>query len=276
MPDPTFNTRVAALFDRVADSYDNVGVSFFRPIAQRLVTEVAPAAGERALDIGCGRGAVLFLLAEAVGPSGWVTGIDLSPKMVETTGSDARARGLTNVDVRVMDASEPTLPPRTYDVVTASFMLFFLPDPVLALRRWWPLLEPGGRVGVSTFGAWDPRWEQLEDLFAPYLDARFSNFDPRDSTGPFGSDAGVEELMRAAGFTRPRTTHLDVDVVFEDAAQWYAWTRSHGQRMLWDSMADADRERVRTAAVERMEAWRDDHGRITMRQQIRFTLAERP
>jgi ubiquinone/menaquinone biosynthesis C-methylase UbiE len=51
---------VAALFDRVADTYDTVGVEWFGPIGRGLVAELGPTAGERALDIGCGRGAVLF------------------------------------------------------------------------------------------------------------------------------------------------------------------------------------------------------------------------
>lgn len=62
--------RMSALFDRVADTYDRVGVDLFQPIAARLVEEVAPMVGERAVDIGCGRGAALLPLASAVGPSG--------------------------------------------------------------------------------------------------------------------------------------------------------------------------------------------------------------
>ena len=46
--------RIAALFDRVADTYDRVGVDLFQPIAARLVEEVAPMVGERVVDIGCG------------------------------------------------------------------------------------------------------------------------------------------------------------------------------------------------------------------------------
>ena len=48
------SARVAAVFDRVADTYDAVGVPWFTPIAERLVAEMAPAPGERALDIGTG------------------------------------------------------------------------------------------------------------------------------------------------------------------------------------------------------------------------------
>ncbi len=112
-----------------------------------------------------------------------MTGIDLAPRMVAVTGREARTRGLTNVHVQVMDAMRPSLPHGRYDVVTASFMLFFLPDPAAALTAWRSLLVPHGTVGVSTFGAWDPRWEELDDLFAPYRDTRFFPVDPRDPDG---------------------------------------------------------------------------------------------
>ena len=67
-----------SLFDAVADSYDQVGVDFFQPIAEGLVAELEPKPGERGLDLGCGRGAALLPIARAVGPSGSAVGGDLS------------------------------------------------------------------------------------------------------------------------------------------------------------------------------------------------------
>lgn len=49
------NALVAA-FDRASASYDDVGVGFFTPIGAALVGAVAPAPGERVLDVGCGAG----------------------------------------------------------------------------------------------------------------------------------------------------------------------------------------------------------------------------
>jgi ubiquinone/menaquinone biosynthesis C-methylase UbiE len=72
--------RIAAMFDQVADSYDQVGVELFQPIADRLVHILAPRPGERALDLGCGRGAALLRLAAGVGPTGRALGMDLVPR----------------------------------------------------------------------------------------------------------------------------------------------------------------------------------------------------
>jgi ubiquinone/menaquinone biosynthesis C-methylase UbiE len=260
--------QVAAVFDRVADTYDSVGVSWFQPIARELVARLGPAAGQRALDIGCGRGAALFALADAVGPAGRVTGIDLAPRMVAATLADARARGLANVDVVVDDAGAPVLPPGACDVAAASFVLFFLPAPVAALRAWHELLAPGGRLGVSTFAEAGAGW--LQDVFRPYLPVpAFA------APSPFATDEGVEGLFTAAGFRKVRTEAFDLDVTFADVDQWYEWSWSHGQRATWERLAPEDRPRVRAAAAERLREFRAADGVIRLSHRIRYTFGER-
>lgn len=275
--DPSAAARsagVAALFDRVADSYENVGVPWFDPIGAALVAAVAPAAGERAVDLGCGRGATLFPLAAAVGPTGRVTGLDLSAGMIARTAVDVRARGLSTVDLHVRDVSAPELPPGSYDLAVSSLVIFFLPDPAAAAREWLRLLVPGGRLGISTFGPRDPLWTELDAVFRPYLPAHL--LDPRTTgaAGPFASDGGVEELLTGAGFTDPRTSGVDVPVRFADAAGWQTWSRSHGQRAMWESVPAAEQAAVLAAATERLEAARGADGQITLTQRVRLTVAD--
>ena len=139
-----------------------MGVDFFRPIAEGLIREVAPRPGDRALDIGCGRGAVLVPLARAVAPGGTSTGIDLSPRMVELARvaiDDAAVTATAAVD----DAMAPGFEPASFEVVTSSLVLFFLPDPAVALAAWRELLAPGGRIGVTTFGPYTEQWRTAVD-----------------------------------------------------------------------------------------------------------------
>ncbi len=218
------------VFNRVADTYDAVDVPWFTPIAEHLVALVAPAPGERALDLGTGRGAALWPLAQAVGPAGRVTGLDLAARMIEATRAETAARGLTMIDLRVADASDPDLPGAQFDGPVSSLVLFFLPDPPSALQSWFALLCPGGRLGVSTFGPRDPAWEQVDDVFTPFLPPHLLDARTRGSRGPFASDGGVEGLLASAGFTELRTTHLDQPVHFADVEQWRRWSSSHGQR----------------------------------------------
>lgn len=264
---------IAALFDRVAETYESVGVPWFAPIGAELVRALAPAPGERAVDLGCGRGATLLPLADAVGPTGRVTGIDLSAGMLTHLEAEVRARGLSTVDLRVMDAGAPSLPPGSYDLAVSSLVLFFLPDPAGALRAWRELLRPGGRLGVSTFAAQDPVWQDVDSVFRPYLPAHLLDARTSSGSGPFGSDAGMEELVSAAGFTGVRTVRFDLPVVFADPEQWRVWSWSHGQRAMWESVPDDRRAGVLADATARLEPARGPDGRITLTQGVRLTLA---
>jgi ubiquinone/menaquinone biosynthesis C-methylase UbiE len=271
---------VGGVFDRVADTYDAVGVDFFQPIADGLVAELAPQPGERCLDVGCGRGAVLFPIARAVAPAGRsgkgsVVGIDLSPNMVAATAADVAGTGLP-IDVRVGDAQSPGVAAGSFDLVSSSLVLFFLPDPVAALRAWNAALVPGGRVGVSTFGDYSPGWREVDAVFAPYLPKQMA--DPRtlDSQSPFATDAGVERLLTDAGFTEVRTVQTTVAVRFIDEEQWHRWTWSQGQRRMWEAVPEEHHSRVRAAAAEPLERMRDDQGRLGFDQIVRFTLGRAP
>jgi len=274
--EPSVRSRsVAAIFDGVAATYESVGVPWFQPIAERLVQELAPAAGERALDIGSGRGAALFPLAEVVGSSGHVTGIDLSSGMVEALRADVAERGLGNVDVLLQDAAGPQFPAAGFDLIASSLVLFFLPEPAAALLRWHDLLVPGGRVGVSTFAARDDNFVAVDEVFTPFLPPQMLDARASGTAGPFASDAGMEELLAGAGFTGLRTVGLEVAAVFRDVQHWVEWSRSHGQRAMWSAVPEDRHAEVRAEIARVLAAARDDTGTITLRQQVRYTLGRR-
>jgi SAM-dependent methyltransferase len=197
-------------------------VPWFTPIAQVLVSAVGPAAGDRTLDIGYGAGAALFPLAAVAGNAGRVTGIDLSAGMLDRAAAELTARGLTTVELRLMDASAPALPVAAYDVAVASLVIFFLPDPATAAAAWLRLLVPGGGLGISTFAHRDKAWAGLDAVVSPYLPPHLLDARTSGGTGPFGSDREVEDLLAAAGFDQPRTTGLDLTVTFDDPAHWPA------------------------------------------------------
>lgn len=272
---------VAAVFDQVADTYDAVGVAWFTPIATRLIAELAPTPGERALDVGTGRGAALWPLAEQVGPSGHVTGIDLSPAMVQATLADAEALGLlgrvdpSRVDLRVADAASPGIPSQSIDVLAASLVLFFLPAPVLALEAWFNTLRPGGRIGVTTFGPRDDVWENIDAKFARYLPQQMLDARTSGASGPFASDGGVEALVEAAGFSDIHTSSYELPVRFTDVDHWRRWSWSHGQRTHWLAVPSDSRADVLQNIEATIAPILERDGGFTLTQTIRQTFARR-
>ena len=261
--------RVVAVFDRAAATYDAVGVKMFGPIAERLVAELDLRPGERVLDVGCGRGAVLLRAARRVGPTGAVIGVDLAPGMVERARAAAEEAGIA-AEVRIADAEDPGGGP--YDVIASSLVLFFLPDPVAALRSWRSLLADGGRIGVTTFGPYSEGWREVDAVFTPYLPPQLRDARTTGSRGPFSSDDGVEELLRGAGFGNLRTVHLTLPVRFVDEEHWHTWTWSVGQRAFWEFVPPDERGAVRAEAYRRLQSCRDEDGRIGFDQDVRITL----
>jgi ubiquinone/menaquinone biosynthesis C-methylase UbiE len=260
---------IAGVFDRAADSYDAVGVPWFGPIAAGLVDELAVRPGERVLDIGCGRGAALLPLARAAGPTGSALGIDLAPAMVARTAADAA--DLPWVEVRVADASAPDVT-GTYDVLSCCLVLFFLPDPAAAVRRWVDLLEPGGRMGITTFGPQDERWKAVDAVFSPYLPQQMRDARTTGARGPFASDEGMEQLLTEAGLRDVRTAHREVTAEFADPQQWLDFSWSHGQRAMWEAVPVEEHDAVRGHLVELLEGFAP----LGFSQQVRHTLGRRP
>lgn len=268
--------RMAALFDSVADTYDSVGVDLFQPVAAGLVRALEPQAGERALDVGCGRGAVLFPLAEAVTASGRVTGIDLSPRMVETTAADVARAGLSWVEVAVGDAMAPAVSPSSFDIVASSLVLFFLPDPLVALRAWREALVDAGRVGVSTFGPYDDQWRaHVDATLAAFRPPEMRDARTTGAQGPFASDEGMEQLLTDAGFRDVRSVSSTVSPRFDDAAHWRRWSMSVGQRQFWDAIAEDRRREVEAACTAAVERCQKPDGRLGFDQEIRYTIGRR-
>jgi SAM-dependent methyltransferase len=116
---------------------------------RELLLSLLPPPPADVLDVGCGTGTLMVLLAEA----GFrVHGIDLSPRMVTAAQAKLAAAGV-HATVNVADASEPPGAADAYDVVLSRHLLWALPDPGRAVRNWAQLLRPTGRL-VLIEGRW--------------------------------------------------------------------------------------------------------------------------
>ena len=118
------------------------------PLRLEWIQGLAPLAGQRALDVGCGGG----ILADAMARKGAsVLGIDLSTKALKVAQLHALEAQTPNVSYREVAAEALAAEaPGSFDVVTCMEMLEHVPDPASVVRACATLVKPGGWVFFST------------------------------------------------------------------------------------------------------------------------------
>jgi ubiquinone/menaquinone biosynthesis C-methylase UbiE len=104
----------------------------YGPLTRRLLAAAGVGPGMRVLDVGSGAGDVALLLAELVGPTGSVVGIDSNPKLLATARGRAQAAGHVNVTFVAGDLRELTLE-EDFDAVVGRLILCHLEDPAAVL-----------------------------------------------------------------------------------------------------------------------------------------------
>ncbi len=145
----------AGAFEEVADSIGDMHVA--------LVEALEPQAGESLLDVACGAGSVAELAARA---GARVTGIDLSPRLIDVARARAEA-GDYDIDYRVGDAEQLDVGDASFDAVVSSVGMIFAPDHEAAARELARVTRPGGRLA---FSAWTPE-STIGEMFRVF--ARF-------------------------------------------------------------------------------------------------------
>ncbi|WP_309095739.1 class I SAM-dependent methyltransferase [Streptomyces sp.] len=154
----------AALFDEQPD-HGLRDPEVRRAWAERLRGWLPGRAGD-VLDPGCGTGSLSLLAAEQ---GHRVTGVDLSTAMVRLAREKLAGRDAVFL---VGDAAAPPVGEQRFDAVLVRHVLWALPDPARALRHWYGLLRPGGRLVLveGVWGSTDPVGipaERLTGLLAP-------------------------------------------------------------------------------------------------------------
>lgn len=155
--------HVRVLYDQLAAGYDRRTALrdfvFFRRFRRQLVA----SAHGRVLEIGIGTGRNLPYYPRDCE----ITGVDISPKMLEAAAQRAAQLGLT-VELLQMDAHELRFPSARFDTVVSSLSLCTMIDPVKALTEMSRVSVPNGRILLLEHGRSRYGWVCcLLDLLAP-------------------------------------------------------------------------------------------------------------
>lgn len=186
-------------YNRIAGFFRIFEFVFWLPpgIRRKAVDRLLLVPGSRVLEIGCGTGRNLRLLARAVGSDGHIYGVDLSEGMLAHAEKLSSRLGWKNVTLIRSDAAEYSLP-EPVDGVLFSLSYATMPHHLEVLRHAWKQLKPGGRLVIMDakppggllgqallpIGAWVSRKTVLGN---PYLR-------PWDELREMVGDAEVEEF----------------------------------------------------------------------------------
>ena len=232
-------------FDVAGEAYFRFMGRFAEPLADDFVEYAGVAAGQRALDVGCGPGALTARLVARLGVDS-VTAVEPSVPFVEATRQ--RFPGL---DVRTGAAEELPYSGDTFDLALAQLVVHFMADPVAGLREMARVTRPGGTVAACVWdhaggtGPLSSFWEGVHDI------------DPGapDESDLAGSREGqLVELFGQAGLSEVEAGSVSVTLRFDTFTEWWEpFTLGVGPAGAYVAgLSAADRDAVRAACERRL------------------------
>jgi SAM-dependent methyltransferase len=225
-------------FDVAAEAYDRFMGHYSAQLSAPLADFAGVRPGMRALDVGCGPGALTAELVARLGAEN-VSGVDPSEPFVA-----AAQERYPDVDIRRANAEDLPFEDDTFDVAIAQLVVHFMSDAVAGLREMKRVTRPGGAVAACV---WDYAGDRAP--ISPFWIAA-RRLDPavEDESNLAGARAGhLRELLTAAGLDAIEETDL---VSYGEFATFDDWWRPYlggvgpaGQ--LVQSLDDAGREAIR-------------------------------
>jgi SAM-dependent methyltransferase len=169
-------------------------------VNDRLVALANVRAGNRVLDIATGSGEPALTGARAVGQSGRVVAVDMSPGMLAIARERIDAAGLTNVDLVESDVESMSLEPHSFDAVLCRWGLMFMPDLDGVVRAMHLALKPGGHFATAVWSVADK--VPMLGLARDAIQRITGITPPPNAPGPMKlADTSIlERALAAAGF----------------------------------------------------------------------------
>ena len=179
------------------------------PTIRTAIQSLQLPLGSRGLDAGCGIGLQALLLAEAVGPTGHVTGLDISPEFLLHGEQIVKKANLAEqISFREGDVNALPFDDGTFDAICMITVISEIPEPERAMREFYRVLSPSGTLAFSELLA-DPDYPLARTLIRQ---ASRAGFRLRSKLGSFLAYTLVFEKPQNTGYQglhRPRSARAN-------------------------------------------------------------------
>jgi len=155
--------------------------------------------GETVLDLGSGGGFDCFLAAKAVGRSGLVIGVDMTPEMVSKARKNAAQTGLNNVQFRLGEIENLPVADNVADVIISNCVINLSPEKERVFRETFRVLKPGGRLAISDVVATAELPDRIKQDLALYAGC----------VAGASLIAELEAILKTVGFEKIRISPKD-------------------------------------------------------------------
>jgi ubiquinone/menaquinone biosynthesis C-methylase UbiE len=263
--------RAAFTYNAAADFYDASPLGFWDYFGRRTIELASLPSGSRVLDVCCGAGASALPAAEAVGPTGHVTGVDLANQLLESARAKAIQRRLRNVEFEVGDMLSLRFPVASFDAIVCVFGIFFVPDMAMAASELWSRIRPDGKLAVTTWGpnfcepANDAFWCSIKNV-RPDL---YKGFNPWDR---INDPAGLRKILNEAGIASPKIISENRLHPIKSAEDWWTIVLGSGYRGTIEQLTQQERENVKEANL----AFIRDENISAVETNVLYAIATKP
>lgn len=223
--------------------YDGIEARLTTELSERMLDLAGVGPGMRVLDLATGRGEPALRAARRVAPGGLVVGLDLHDEMLELAREKARQSGLSNLVLRVADATVPQdVPSDGFHAVTIRWGLMYMSAPVAALVNAHRALLPTGVLVAALLAEPDrvPYHSLPRRLLERYRSLPSIDL---DAPGPFRY-ADLRRITRdfaEAGLSIDHVEEMDVTVFeAETDAAMIDWVRAIGLNRLLNELPEDD------------------------------------
>lgn len=242
-------------FERAAQSVNN-----------RLVELAGARAGQRVLDIATGSGEPALTAARAVGESGQVVAVDMSPAMLALARERIDSAGLRNVELIESDAESIVLADHSFDAVLCRWGLMFMPDLDGLLRKLHRALAREGSLATAVWSSADkvPMCALARDAIRQITGI----VPPANAPDPLklADPSILDRALRGAGFRDVSIERLIVTFEFASADEFadfrsaiggtraaFATRTAETRRQIRDAMIASARAHARPDGIVRLD-----------------------